>query len=207
MGAGMTSLRLELFGGFQLSIRGHSLRNPRAKKARAVLAYLVAQEGRVVSRDQLAGLLWPHSDHQRARHSLSQALSSIRNVLEEAGSGRTGPHEGDGASRSLRYRGRYHEFRTTCRDRINPELVERAAALYTGPFLQGLYINASGFESWQRAEEDRLNEIAIAALQATIAISIAKCATQGSGGIGSQAGIARFTERSGPSRIDAALHR
>ena len=37
------------------------------EEARALLAYLVLQDGRSVSRDLLANLLWSYSDHERAR--------------------------------------------------------------------------------------------------------------------------------------------
>src|SRR5436305_3627714 len=40
------------------------------KKARALLAFLAAQNGEAVSRERLADLLWPYQGSEQGRHSL-----------------------------------------------------------------------------------------------------------------------------------------
>ena len=51
-------------------------------KPLALLSYL-AFENRPVRRDELAGLLWPDSSPDRARHSVRQAIWLIRRKLGE----------------------------------------------------------------------------------------------------------------------------
>src|ERR1700752_5439118 len=54
------------------------------KKARALLAYLAAQEGEAVSRGRLADLLWPYQGSEQARHSLRNCLLELRKALRPA---------------------------------------------------------------------------------------------------------------------------
>lgn len=54
------------------SIRGRNL---------ALLALLARTGEAGMSRDKLAALLWPESDQARARHSLDQALYTVRQAL------------------------------------------------------------------------------------------------------------------------------
>ena len=50
-------------------------------KARALLAYLAVEADRSHRRDALAGLLWPDEPEARARQSLRQALSYLRQAI------------------------------------------------------------------------------------------------------------------------------
>lgn len=116
----------------------------------AVLAVL-ALARRPLSRDTLLGLFWAEHDEPRARHSLSNALSSLRGALGE---------------RSI-----------TTRDAevaLDPETpldvdaiefaeaiegrdVARAVELYAGPFLEGFHVDESpAFEQWISRERRRL---------------------------------------------------
>jgi DNA-binding SARP family transcriptional activator len=51
------------------------------KKARALLAFLAAQNGQAVSRERLADLLWPYQGSEQARHSLRNCLLEMRKTL------------------------------------------------------------------------------------------------------------------------------
>ena len=53
-----------------------------SRKARDLLRVLVARRGRVISRDELADLLWPGEPADRVAHRLSVALSTVRTVLD-----------------------------------------------------------------------------------------------------------------------------
>src|SRR5262249_56971719 len=53
------------------------------KKAEALLAYLALHPGKMQARGKLAALLWRGSE-KRARHSLRQALVTIRSALSRA---------------------------------------------------------------------------------------------------------------------------
>ena len=54
----------------------------KGRAARALFAVLALHPGEPVSRDRLAGLLWPESDQQAARGSLRMALLALRRVLD-----------------------------------------------------------------------------------------------------------------------------
>src|SRR5499433_3192814 len=51
------------------------------KKGRALLGYLAARQGKPVSRERLADLLWPYQGSEQARHSLRNCLLELRKAL------------------------------------------------------------------------------------------------------------------------------
>jgi len=77
-------LRLRVFGGVAIERNGVPV-NETAElhKALALLALVAASGERGMSRDQLAAFLWPESDGEHARSSLSQTLSTLRKQLAE----------------------------------------------------------------------------------------------------------------------------
>ena len=77
-------LRLDLLGAVDIvDAGGRSLRRKvGGDKPLAVLIYLVLEgHGRPVRRDRIAGLLWPDSEQEKARGSLSQTVHQIRKAL------------------------------------------------------------------------------------------------------------------------------
>lgn len=74
-------LSLRLFGQFQVRIDDAPIVGWRYDKVRALLVYLVLENGRSHPRDQLAALLWPGSPDAAARKSLRQALTHLRAIL------------------------------------------------------------------------------------------------------------------------------
>ena len=80
-------LYLKLFGGFRL--RGDDGRRIEIElaKQRALLAYLALNPRREIDRSQLASLLWGSQPETRARHSLTQALSSLARALGDSADG------------------------------------------------------------------------------------------------------------------------
>ncbi|MEA3397587.1 MAG: hypothetical protein U9R05_09015, partial [Chloroflexota bacterium] len=74
----MLSLRIWLFGQFELAWGDTPLPTPRSSVARSLLAYLVVHHDRAFPRDVLAGAFWPERPDAAARRALSQALWQIR---------------------------------------------------------------------------------------------------------------------------------
>lgn len=70
----MSGLTILTFGGFEVWRGSRRLADFESWKVRTLCAYLVAHRGRGVSRDKLAGLLWPDRGAERARRNLRQAL-------------------------------------------------------------------------------------------------------------------------------------
>ena len=77
----MTTLTLQLLGGFHLERDGSPLTGFATDKARALLAYLSVERARPHRRESLAALLWPEQSDERARQSLRQALSHLKAAL------------------------------------------------------------------------------------------------------------------------------
>jgi serine/threonine-protein kinase len=116
----------------------------------ALLALLAAAPGQRVRRDKLIAYLWPESDPERGRNLLKVATYNLRKALGESAL--------VSAADDLR---------------LNPSVVEtdviefeaaiegreyaRAAALYRGAFLDGLFLtDAPEFERWAEQERAQL---------------------------------------------------
>lgn len=125
----------------------------------ALLALLASTGEHGLTRDRLLGLLWSESDEERARKGLNQALYALRQEM--------GADEVFLGTRDLR---------------LNPDFVasdlaaftvaikaghlERAAAEYIGPFLDGFHISdAPEFERWLEEERAGLARDYAGALQ------------------------------------------
>lgn len=151
--------RLRTFGGLWLE-RDHQRVGGASPRWLGLLAAIVAAGDRGISRDRLLLLLWPDSTEAKARHALAQSLYSLRRELGDELI-RSEPAEllvdpaqlGSDLAEFLDAKAR-GDF-------------ERAAALYTGPFLDGFYIpGADEFERWAEIERTRLRELAIQAMEA-----------------------------------------
>ncbi|HEV8364788.1 MAG TPA: BTAD domain-containing putative transcriptional regulator, partial [Gemmatimonadaceae bacterium] len=139
-------LRLVTFGGLALE-RPDGSPPPRLRPQRlAVLSVLAGAGDRGVSRERMSGLFWPDADEERARHSLRQALYSLR---QEIGAEVVQSDAILSLDRSA-LGSDISDFRTALAagDRA------RAALLAAGPFLHGFYLTGSPeFERW--VEEER----------------------------------------------------
>ncbi|KAA9009482.1 BTAD domain-containing putative transcriptional regulator [Histidinibacterium aquaticum] len=78
------SVTVRLAGQFDVRTADGRLLLPRGRKSRALLAYLLFQRGKPVSRSRLADLFWSDRDTEQARASLRQALYEIRKALGDA---------------------------------------------------------------------------------------------------------------------------
>lgn len=127
----------------------------------ALLALLSVAGLRGMSRDKIMAYLWPETPADRATHRLTQVLYSLRRQLQ---------------TNDL--------FLGTADLRLNPEVIatdladfhqaladqcpDRAVAVYSGPFLDGFFVNrAAEFEQWveqERGELDRGYRTALDAL-------------------------------------------
>lgn len=146
-------LHLRTFGGLSLSRDGAPLAGAAAQRRRlAVLAILGAAGERGMSRDRLLALLWPDRDPAAGRQALSQALYALRRD-----SGDTPLVHGAGTE----------DLRIDL-SQVQVDLLDfdaaiartewaTAAALYAGPFLDGIHLDgdAGEFERWVEAHRMR----------------------------------------------------
>ena len=137
---------LRTLGGLSLvhASTGAVVGAPR-RKPLAVLALVAAGGERGADRDRIASLLWPELDETRARHALSQTLYALR---REVGVDllSAGPRFTIDATRLRTDAG---EFEVLTRPGSSVPDLERAVALYDGPYLDGVYFPGCGeFEHW-----------------------------------------------------------
>ena len=167
-------LRLRTFGGLSIerSASESSGETPStgataARRRLAVLAVLAANSPRGVPRDKLLALFWPESDSDRARHALDQTLYALKRDLgvDSLVVGREEPVLNAAAISSD-----VGEFKAAL------ARGDRSAAidLYTGPFLDGVFISgAPEFERWAEEERARITREVELALE-SLAVDAAK---------------------------------
>src|SRR5438105_362747 len=142
--------RLQTFGRLSLtSVVGDNATvedvRPRHLAVLAVLAF----SSRPLPREKLVEMFWGGETPERARHSLSNALSALRTVL--------GPDAITARQDSVGLEGFPLEvdavqFVSACE--VHDD--ERAAKLYTGPFLDGVHVpDAENFDRWVGRERAR----------------------------------------------------
>jgi len=146
-------LSVTLMGGFSLRVGGRVVA-ALPRKARALLAYLAMQDGKPISREAMADLLWTDRGAEQARHSLRQTLLVLRRELKDAGEELFRAED-----RNLMFPAGAVEtdvgrFRALAASADRATLAE-AAALYSGPLLQGFPGIAGDFDAWlERTRQD-----------------------------------------------------
>ena len=159
-----------------------------------VLAYL-ALASRPVSRDTLVELFWGDEDEERARHSLSNALSFLRGVL--------GP-DAIAARKSDVALGNRSALRVDALELAAAARAmqhDRVLALYRGPFLDAVHVrDSASFDSWVEGERARLESLFTASCGAACTTAAAASEWQRC------TEVARRWLEIAPRSSDAALH-
>src|SRR5689334_4017708 len=163
-------LLLRTLGGVSLARDGTPLGGAATQRRRLALLTLLAAAGeRGVSRDKLVSLLWPDSEEEKARHTLSQWLFLLRKDLGEPELV-AGTTELRIDATRLSYDAGEFERALARGDR------ERALGFYRGPFLDGFFLSeAAEFERWADDERARLERLAHRAAEQLAA----ECAARG----------------------------
>ena len=150
-------LHLVTFGGLALESANEAMAPRLSAQRLALLAVLAAEGGRHVSRERMTGLFWPDVDDERARHSLRQAMYTLRHEV-----GREIIRSDFALSLDpSAITADVVEFRAAlaCGDRV------AAATLVRGPFLAGFYLpSAAPFQRWVEEERARLHTAASGAI-------------------------------------------
>lgn len=141
-------LRLRLLGDLSLERTGQRLGEAR-RKPLAVLAYCWMEAPREVNRETVAGILWPESAPDRARHALTQTLYALRREV--------GVDLVRGTSQLSLADG---QLSCDAADFVAAAAAKdyaKARALYVGPFLDGVaYAGAAEFDQWTDRIRTRL---------------------------------------------------
>jgi DNA-binding SARP family transcriptional activator len=148
----MATLELALLGSPLVTRGGVPVRFD-TRKATAVLALLAAGEHEL-SRERLAGLLWPDADADRARASLRRTLSV---TLAATGDGLVVTRLAVALAPD-RCRADVREFEALA-SRADSDSLGQAARLYRDDFLSGFALrDCPEFDDWQAATADRLRQ-------------------------------------------------
>lgn len=124
------------------------------RRAKLALLAVLAMARRPVPRDLLLEMFWGNQDEGRARHSLSNALSSLRRALGPAA---ITTRDADVA---LASDAPLDVDALELADAIEGQDHARAVELYGGPFLSGVFVEDSpGFEQWVTRERRRLEAL------------------------------------------------
>ena len=133
----------------------------------ALLVYLARSPKRARARDHLIGLLWGDEAEKDARHSLNQAVSTLRAYAGESiETDRTHVRLADGAVsldvEQLDACGAAGDY-------------EAAARLIAGVFLEGFSISgASGFDDWMASERTHWQRRSVAVLECLATRALAR---------------------------------
>ncbi len=157
----MKRLEIRLLGGLNLNLEQEAVTRLGTQKARALFAYLVMHAGQTLSREQMATLLWGNSPEARARHSLRQALHTLRRALDPYLVIEPGSVAFDAESD---YWLDVETF-SNLASQGSVKNLTAAIELYQGELLAGLVVRDSlTFEEWLFFERDRLERQYLTAL-------------------------------------------
>lgn len=167
----MKTLNLAFLGGFDVRLAGTLITAFASDKDRALLAYLAVESEKPLWRENLAGLFWPETSEKQARHSLSQALYSLKTLLKDE----TNWTPLDLTPKTVQFHLDEHgwvdvhqinQLVLGCkRHQPEPQPVcpaclgrqEQAIDLYRGEFLAGLVLpDCEAFEDWLRLQRTGL---------------------------------------------------
>jgi len=153
-------LRLMTLGGLAATgPDGAPLATSPPRRRLALLAMIAASGDLGISRDKLLYYFWPEGSEERSRHALTQTLYALRRDV--------GGLEIIAGSSELRLA---RELITSDLDELNAALdsgqLARAADLYAGPFLDGVFLpGLPDFERWVEEERTKIARRIAAALE------------------------------------------
>lgn len=164
----MPRLHLSFLGPFNVALDGHPVRAFRSVNVQGLLAYLALESGQPHRRSMLAALFWPDEPERVARQNLRQSLYHLRSLLDNGGAPeqqRTPPF--------LLITRHTVQFNPQSDHRLDVAEflaclaqghLERAAELYRGELLGGLFVASVAFEEWLVMTRERLHRLALEGL-------------------------------------------
>lgn len=176
----MARLSLSFLGPWQVTLEGEAVTNFKYDKVRALLAYLATEADRPHRRETLMGMLWPELPETAARNNLRQVLVTLREaigdrtaeppfLLTSRATIQFNPNGdawldvttfSDLLSACDRHPHRNPDSCKTCARNL-----QKAVALYRGPFLAEFFLSDSvAFEEWALLKREWLQRQMLVAL-------------------------------------------
>jgi DNA-binding SARP family transcriptional activator len=135
-------------------------------KTGALLAILAMSPDQAASREELAALLWDDRNDRQARHSLRQALLSLRRQLN--GSETLATEGGVVRLRPDAWRVDATRFEELSRSSRIEDILA-AAPLFRGDFLAGFDLDQEAFHEWAQGQRHRMQMAAVRLCEAALA--------------------------------------
>ena len=181
----MPRLALSFLGTFEVRLDGEPIKEFESSKVRALLAYLVMEADKPHSRERLAGMFWGESTDETAGKNLRQALSNLRNAIQDDRTDRpllavTPASIQSNLDSDLWLDAReFERFLTDCDSHPHRALetcdecaqrMQEALSLYRGGFLEGFFLKeADAFQDWIVVWREYFHQKAVILLEALIA--------------------------------------
>lgn len=147
-------LQIRCFGKFQIGWEHQEPIKLRAEKTRELLAFLLQNQGRDISKDELLDQLWTEYDPDKAIRQLYNGIYYIRKALESYGVDRSTISISSNYNLKLGESeydvGRFYELEKTIADKSLNGLLEMET-LYKGDYFEGEDY------TWAQAESERLS--------------------------------------------------
>lgn len=165
-GGASEAVRVELLGGFSVSVGNRTIRQGewRLRKAAALVKLLALAPGHRLHREQAMDLLWPESGRKAASNSLRRTLHAARRVLDPAEGSSYLASEDE--SLALCPSGElwvdvdaFEEAAATARRSREPAAYRAVLGLYTGDLLP-----ADRYEGWAEGRREELGRLRLALL-------------------------------------------
>jgi len=177
LGGRMAQLSILTLGSLQIALNGASLTNFDSDKARGLLTYLAIESHRAHRRESLIGLFWPEYLERRARHTLSQVLFNVRQVIGDRKANQETTflhvtHQTLQFNRSSNHWLDVNHLDIALSSDATTRLaqLEQRAALYRGQFLEGFSLGDSpAFEEWALMRREWVQRIALETLGRLVA--------------------------------------
>jgi DNA-binding SARP family transcriptional activator/TolB-like protein len=162
-------IRLRLLGRFCAFVEGDGSSQLKisSKKGVALLTYLALHPAHTVSRERLATLLWGDRPDQQARLNLRQCLLSLRKIFAPVSDDWIVLNGDSVGLRADRFSIDAVEFQKLSHAAEEDDL-ERAAALYSGPLVDELQVDAEEFMGWLDTMRARFADEVARVLEACI---------------------------------------
>jgi len=163
------TLRIHLLGPMEIRRGNRRLELPSSRKARAILAYLIANP-KPHRRDRLTDLLWDVADDPKG--GLRWCLSKIRTLVDEPGQARILADRETVEFRSADVEIDAFEARDCIRRGVSSMALQdlrHLAALFRGSFLEGLELpDYDSFQAWLYAEREDAMACHVSILRAIV---------------------------------------
>jgi predicted ATPase/DNA-binding SARP family transcriptional activator len=173
-----TDLSALFFGGFMVRSGSETIMSFGYEKVKALFAYLIIEDPIPLSRDHLAGLLWPDLPEHKARHSLRQAVLHLRTAIQDDDrqpplilAGRTTIQRNHQTHFNCDVF-QFEQYLKPTDEKAGHEIdrFEKAVELYQGELLKGLSLaGAEYFSEWLNNCRDQYHRMAVHAIEKVIA--------------------------------------